>query len=77
MGLHLHEGSFIPESMRGILFTGILCALSAAGCSSDDEPACGEPAEDYVVSSGAVDHTCGHVSDGPFGDVHGRWPRRG
>ena len=46
----------------------VLLGLGAAGCS-DDAAACGEPASSFVVTQSSVDHTCLHVTDGPFGDV--------
>ena len=50
-------------------WTTLVAFLALVGCSGDGDDACGEPPEDYVVSEGAVDHTCEHVTDGPFGDL--------
>lgn len=64
--------------MRSFLF---LCAVPfVVACGDDGEPeapptgttpaaVCGEPASDYVITASSEDHSCSHVTGGPFGDV--------
>lgn len=52
--------------------TLLLLPLGLMACSDDeelDEPACGEPADSFVVKASAEAHTCDHVTAGPFGDL--------
>lgn len=61
------------QARRAGALPWIAAALAAAGCGAGDDPSpaggCRIEGRSYEISAGEIDHACGHLADGPFGDL--------